>query len=160
MIDPTGRVIVEAELEGVDNLDFTSILSPQQSAYDCRELNHCATSIEETCSPNGLGRFFCSCKRVKCSEIFKIGSGCLRESSACIRTTFAGQTYRARDRADIVDDGSTTGCSSVSILLILLLLRSSWKAASNAHAGSRTRVAVAASVDPARQRHVAKDDQR
>lgn len=63
--------------EGVDNLDFTTILSPKESTKDYRKMRPDDLQKRSIYTPKGMLVFFCSLRRVKCSEMFKIGRGCL-----------------------------------------------------------------------------------
>jgi hypothetical protein len=69
--------LIYGHFEGVDNLDFTTILSPKESAkdYSAMRLRNPQRRIEG--APKGNVVLVCSRRRVRCSEIFRIGSGCL-----------------------------------------------------------------------------------
>ena len=65
--------------------------------------------------PNGRFDLVWSFRRVRCSDMLRIGRGCLssiREDTVSITRT---ATHRARESPLVVVDGSTTGRSSVSM---------------------------------------------
>jgi hypothetical protein len=71
--------------------------------------------------PKGEVLLVCSFNLVRCSDMFKIGSGCLIASTSrfSARTAIAGKdAHRDSDKPEVVEDERTTEISSVSIALI------------------------------------------
>jgi hypothetical protein len=69
--------LFHGHLESVDNLDFTAILSPKKSAKNWGAVRN-KTGIEgDRYAPKGRFVFVCSRRRVRCSDMFRIGSGWL-----------------------------------------------------------------------------------
>ena len=74
--------------------------------------------------PKGFLAFFWSFNRVKCSEILRIGRGCLIDFNQLQGWEMSVDAYRDSERPDTVLEGSTTGKSSVSIALMVFRFKS------------------------------------
>jgi hypothetical protein len=67
--------LLHSYFESVDNLDLTPILSAEKSTEDCIRMRPENSSIKNECAPKGRPVAVWSLRRVRCSEMFKIGRG-------------------------------------------------------------------------------------
>ena len=77
MVHSLQRFVVHRKLKRIHDLHLSPILSSQQSTYNCRFISFPMIAEDMRVVPKGLLMFFCNFNRVKCSEMFKMGRGCL-----------------------------------------------------------------------------------